>query len=575
MPDIWAGSLAEDSTNTNSSSCGEDLYSGCITLGRLKTMDTPVVDFVIIGSGFGGSVSAMRLAEKGYSVLVLERGKRYEDRDFPKTNWNIWKFLWLPALRCFGIMQFSFFRNILALHGDGVGGGSLMYGNVLMRPDDAIFSNPTWMHLQDWKSTLAPHYDTAEHMLGVTENPRQWAADAILKEIATGMGVQSTFQPTRVGVFFGGAQDADGQEILDPYFGGKGPSRNTCIHCGGCMVGCRYNAKNTLLKNYLYFAEKLRVKIQPEANVHNIVPLATDQSDGACYDVVYHHTTAWLYKPERHVRARNVIFSAGTLGTLSLLFNCREVNHTLPRISTRLGDIVRSNSEALLGMMSPDKQTDYSKGIAITSIFRADQKTAVEPVRYSAGSSLIRLISTPLINPQSSFLKRLFSLLWKMITHPMVFLRTYILPGWAETTTILLAMQTEDNRLRMRLGRSWLTLFRRGLVSQSVEDNPVPTRIEMGHFITGEFTRRIHGDAAGSIVEVLFNTPITAHILGGVTFGRDDREGVIGLDCQIHNYPGLYVVDGSIMPANPGVNPSLTITALAEYAMSKIPPKSG
>jgi cholesterol oxidase len=291
--------------------------------------------------------------------------------------------------------------------------------------------------------------------------------------------------------------------------------------------------------------------------------------------VAFHRTTAWIYGRERRVRARNVIFSGGTLGTLSLLFRCREVTRTLPDISTRLGELVRSNSEALLGMMSPDKKTDYSKGIAITSIFRADEKTAVEPVRYSAGSSLIRLISAPLIEPQNSFVKRLLALVWKMISHPMVFLRTYVLPGWAEYSTILLAMQTEDNHLRMRLGRSWLTLFRQGLVSQSAEENPVPTRIEIGHYVTREFTRRIHGDAAGSIVEVLFDTPITAHILGGVTFGRDDQEGVVGLDCQIHNYPGLYVVDGSVVPANPGVNPSLTITALAEYAMSQVPPKPG
>ncbi len=539
----------------------------------MTTPETQVYDYVIIGSGFGGSVSAMRLAEKGYSVLVLERGKRYADKDFPKTNWNIWKFLWLPPLRCFGIMQFSFFRNILALHGDGVGGGSLVYANVLMRPDDVIFSHPTWRHLQDWKSILAPHYDTAERMLGVASNPRGWPADAILKDIAGELGVQSTFHPTRVGVFFGGSQDADGQEILDPYFDGKGPARNTCTHCGGCMVGCRYNAKNTLPKNYLYFAELLGAKIQPESNVHIVMPLSPGQADRARFEVGYHRTTAWIHGRARRIRARNVIFSGGTLGTLGLLFHCREVTHTLPRISLRLGELVRSNSEALLGAMGSDKGTDFSKGVAITSIFQADAKTAVEPVRYSAGSSLIRLISSPLIEPSKSFFKRLFALLWKLIAHPRVFLRTYLLPGWAEYTTILLAMQTEDNHLHMRLGRSWLTLFRRGLVSQSADENPVPTRIEMGHRITQEFTRRVHGDSAGSIVEVLFDTPITAHILGGVTFGRDDQEGVIGLDCQVHNYPGLYVVDGSIVPANPGVNPSLTITALAEYAMSQVPPK--
>jgi cholesterol oxidase len=537
--------------------------------------DKQVYDYIIIGSGFGGSVSAMRLAEKGYSVLVLERGKRFEDHDFPKTNWNIWKFLWLPFLRCYGIMQLSFFHDILALHGDGVGGGSLVYANVLMRPDDIIFSHPTWQHLQDWKTILAPHYDTAERMLGVGFNPRQWPADAILKDIAGQLGVQSTFRPTRVGVFFGGPEEVEGQEIQDPYFDGKGPARNTCIHCGGCMVGCRYNAKNTLPKNYLYFAEKFGAEILAEANVHNVIHLSPGDTDGVRYLVAYHCTTAWIHGREHKVRARNVILSAGTLGTLSLLLKCREVTHTLPRISNRLGELVRSNSEALLGVMSSDKQTDYSKGVAITSIFQADTKTAIEPVRYSAGSSFMRLISAPLINPNHKLFTRLFSFLWMMLSHPMIFLRTYVLPGWAKYTTILLAMQTEDNHLRMRLGRSWFTLFKRGLVTQLAEENPVPSHIEMGHYITQEFTRRIHGYPAGSIVEVLFDTPVTAHILGGVSFGRDDQEGVISLDCQVHNYPGLYVVDGSIVPANPGVNPSLTITALAEYAMSKIPPKTG
>ena len=340
------------------------------------------------------------------------------------------------------------------------------------------------------------------------------------------------------------------------------------------MVGCRYNAKNSLPKNYLYFAEKLGVQILPEATVHNVIPVQASQRDGARYTVAYHRTTAWIFSREQRVRARNVIFSAGTLGTLGLLFRCREVTRSLPDISAGLGKLVRSNSEALLGMMSPNRTVDYSKGIAITSIFQADAKTAIEPVRYSAGSSLIRLISMPLVTPQKNFWKRLFAVSWKLISRPMLTLRTYILPGWAQITTVLLAMQTEDNRLRMTLGRSWLTAFRRGLVSQLAEENPVPTRIEMGHYITEEFTRRIHGDAAGSTVEVLFDTPITAHILGGVSFGRDDKEGVVGLDCQVHNYPGLYVVDGSIVPANPGVNPSLTITALAEYAMRKIPPKS-
>jgi cholesterol oxidase len=310
------------------------------------------------------------------------------------------------------------------------------------------------------------------------------------------------------------------------------------------------------------------------AFVHYVIPLPSGPADGARFSVAFHRTTRWLPGRDRQARARNVIFSGGTLGTLELLFKCREATRTLPRISPHLGELVRSNSEALLGAMSPDRQTDYSKGVAITSIFQADARTAVEPVRYSSGSSLIRLISAPVIQLHNSFLGRLFALLGKLVTHPRAFLRSYLAPGWANYTTILLAMQTEDNHLTMRLGRNWLTLFKRSLVSCLAEQNPVPTRIEIGHAITGEFTRRIRGDMAGSIVEVLFDTPITAHILGGVSFGRDDQEGVIGLDCQVHNYPGLYVVDGSIVPANPGVNPSLTITALAEYAMSMIPPRS-
>lgn len=534
-----------------------------------------VYDFVIIGSGFGGSVSAMRLAEKGYSVLVLERGKKFEDKDFPKTNWNIKKFLWLPALRCYGIMQFSFFRHILALHGDGVGGGSLVYANVLMRPDEKLFSSPIWSHLQDWQSILRPHYDTAEKMLGVCENPRMWSADQVLREIAEELGKATTFQPTRVGVFFGSNQKIDeGREVPDPYFAGNGPKRNECLHCGGCMVGCRYNAKNTLVKNYLYFAEKWGAKVLAETCVHDVMPLPAYQPDQARYEVACHRTTAWISKRETKIRARNVILSAGALGTLDLLFHCREVTRSLPNLSKRLGENVRSNSEAIMGVISSNKEIDYSKGIAISSIFHANNATAIEPVRYSAGSSLIRLLSSPLVPPGRSFLPRLLKIIWRFISHPIEFFRLYILPGWAEKSTIILVMQTMDNRLRMQLGRSWLTMFRKSLVSGSDEDNAAPARIEIGHQVTKDFAHRIRGLSAGSILEVLFNVPVTAHILGGAAFGRDDQEGVIGLDCQIHNYPGLYVVDGSIVPANPGVNPALTITALAEYAMSKIPAKN-
>lgn len=532
-------------------------------------------DYVVIGSGFGGSVAAMRLAEKGYSVVVLERGKRYDDRDFAKTNWNVRKYIWAPALRCFGILQISPFRNVWVLHGSGVGGGSLGYANVLMEPDERLFANPAWKHLADWKSLLRPHYDTARRMLGVVPNPKFWPADEILREIAASLGTVETFRPTEVGVLFARQGEAEGASVPDPYFDGQGPPRKTCTHCGACMVGCRENAKNTLMKNYLYFAEKYGAQIRAEAEAHNIRPLPADQPDGARYEVAYHRATAWLFKPERRLRARNVVLAAGTIGTLKLLLRCRDVTRTLPRLSLRLGDRVRTNSETLLGATSRNPQPDFSKGIAITSFFMADRVTAIEPVRYPDGSSLMRYLSGPLFETYGGALRHFLIALALVLRHPIDFLRTHILPGWARRTTILLVMQTEDNFLRMRLGRSLLTLFRRGLVTSASAESAVPPSIEIGHQVTRMFASKINGIPAGSFNESLLNTPITAHILGGCPMGLDDETGVVGLDCQVHNYPGLYVVDGSIMPANPGVNPSLTITALAEYAMSLVPPKPG
>jgi len=530
-------------------------------------------DYVVIGSGFGGSVSALRLTEKGYSVLVLERGKRFRDQDFAKTNWMVWKYLWIPSLRCYGILQFSWFKDLLALHGSGVGGGSLGYANVLMEPDDVLFRHPSWKHLRDWKTVLQPYYMIARKMLGVSTNPRLGHADALMYDIAEERNAQTTFQPTQVGVFFGNDGQTDGQLVPDPYFGGEGPERNVCQHCGGCMVGCRYNAKNTLVKNYLYFAEKQGTRIQSQAEVCDIKPLPQEQPDGARYEVVYRRTSDWLVKPLQRIKARNVVISAGALGTQRLLFRCRDVTQSLPEISQRLGEMVRTNSEALLGATGPDKDVDYSKGVAITSIFNPDSVTAVEPVRYPAGSSLIRLLAGPLVAYDGSFGQRLVRLLGQIITRPLDFYRLQLQPGWAERTTILLVMQTEDNHLRMRLGRSGWTLFQRGLVSEKDGENHIPTHLEIGHRLTQDFTQRIGGTAAGSINEGLLNMPLTAHILGGCPMGIDDQEGVVDADCRVHNYPGLYVVDGSIVPANPGINPSLTITALAEYAMSLIPRK--
>jgi cholesterol oxidase len=529
-----------------------------------------VFDYVVIGSGFGGSVSALRLTEKGYRVLVLEKGKRFRDQDFATTNWKVWKYLWLPFARCFGILQLGVFRNVVVLHGSGVGGGSLGYAMVLEQPDDSLFDAPAWRDLVDWRTLLAPHYETARRMLGATRNPVRGASDAVLHEIATEMGREHTFRLTSVGAFFGEA----GRRVPDPYFDGAGPDRTGCIHCGGCMVGCRYNAKNTLVKNYLYLAEKGGARVLAESEARDVRALPPSQPDGARYEVVYRSATAWLSRPTHTIRARNVVFSAGVMGTLRLLFRCRDVTRSLPNLSPRLGNYVRTNSEALLGVVGRDDRVRYCEGIAITSIFEPDEVTRVEPVRYPDGSSLMRFLAGPLIEAGDKIGVRVIKTLWQGIRHPLDFLRLMVLPGWARHTTIMLLMQSADNHMHVRLGRSLLTLFRRNLVSDVQAGEGIPTQLALGHQVTRTFAAKTNGVAAGSISESLLNVPMTAHILGGCPFGRTTQEGVIGLDCQVHNYPGLYVVDNSIFPANPGVNPSLTTTALAEYAMSGIPQHS-
>ncbi len=534
-------------------------------------MEDKTFDYIIIGSGFGGSVSAMRLVEKGYSVLVLERGKRFRDEDFATTNWKAWKYLWIPQVRCFGILQISPFKNVIALHGCGVGGGSLGYANVLMKPNDKLFEAEAWKNLANWKELLNPHYETARRMLGVARNPCLWHADHALVEVAQELGTDETFQPTEGATFFG----TPGVEVADPYFGGEGPRRSGCTHCGGCMVGCRKNAKNTLVKNYLYLAEKWGAKIQAESLVRDVRPLPEGQVDGARYEVVYRSATRWPFRPEKKMRARNVIFSAGSLGTQRLLFRCRDITRSLPKISARLGDMVRTNSEALLGVTARDAAVNYSEGLAITSIFYADPVTTIEPVRYPKGSSLMRFLSGPLVNEGGSFGRRLFKTLGEIFTRPKDFFLTHIRPGWAERSTIILVMQTEDNRIRLRLGRTLFTLWTRNLVSHPDEEQSIPTTIEIGHHVTRRFAEKINGVAAGTINEGLLDIPMTAHILGGCPIGRNDQDGVVDLGFQLHNYPGLYAIDGSIVPANPGVNPSLTITALAEYAMSLVPAKDG
>jgi len=523
-------------------------------------------DYVIIGSGFGACVSAMRLTEKGYSVLMIEKGKRYRDQDFAKTNLYFWKYLWAPAIRSFGILQISLLKGMMVLHGSGVGGGSLGYANVLEIPTDDTFATPAWQERLPWGQILRPHYATARKMLGAVHNPHLWSADETLKAIAAERGEGATFRPIEVGVYFG----KENETAPDPFFGGAGPQRTGCKLCGGCMVGCRYNAKNTLLKNYLYFAEKQGTRVLAEMEVKDIRPLGKAPADGARYEVTYRRSTGLLAGPRKTVRARNVIVAAGVLGTLRLLLHCRDQARTLPLLSQRLGERVRTNSEALLGSVARDSKVNFSKGIAITSIFNADAVTRIEPVRYPEGSDLMRMLAAPLISNGHEIPVRLLKSVSWILRHPLDFLRSQVLPGWARRATILLVMQNVDNRLNVRLGRSLLTLFRKGLVAESEPGHEVDARVDAGHDVTRAFAEKTNGVPMGSLGENLLDYPTTAHILGGCPMGKDAFEGVIDESFQAHNYPGLYIVDGSVMPANPGVNPSLTITALAEYAMSGI-----
>ncbi len=533
-----------------------------------------IFDYVIIGSGFGGSVSAMRLTEKGYSVLVLEKGKRFEDKDFAKSNWQYWKYLWMPAIRAHGILQIALLKGVMVLHGAGVGGGSLGYANVLEVPTDETFATPAWNQNIKWGEALKGHYETAKKMLGVSRNPKLWKADDLLKQMAEERGMGHTFRATDVGAYFGEA----GVTVADPFFDGAGPERAGCQHCGGCMVGCRHNAKNTLPKNYLYFAEKNGAEVVAETEVVDVRPLTVDggrqntvdgQLSTVKYEVTYQTSTS-LFKNKQIVRANNVIFSAGVMGTMKLLLNLRDVKKSLPNLSGRLGTMVRTNSEGLLGSVARKSDINYSEGVSISSIYNFDEMTRIEPVRYPDGSSLMRFLAAPLIDTDVSVPMRLLKFIGWALTHPIDFLKALFLPGWAHNVTILLVMQHADNRMRFRIGRSLFTLFRTGMVADEEPGYEINAQVKGSHEVTREFAKRTNGVALGSIGENLLGMPTTAHILGGAPIGKNADEGLVDESFAVHNYEGLYIIDGSIMPANPGVNPSLTITALAEYAMSKV-----
>jgi cholesterol oxidase len=525
-------------------------------------------DWIVVGSGFGGSVSALRLAEKGYSVGVLECGSRFRDEDFAEsTVKHPRRYFWMPKLGMRGILRMTFFRDVFVVSGCGVGGGSLGYANTLYRARPAFFEDPQWGELGEWERELGPHYDTAERMLGVVEYEGMGPADKLLKEYGEEIGVGETFTNTRVGVFF----DKPGVEVEDPFFEGEGPRRTGCERCGSCMVGCRHGAKNTLMKNYLWFAEKLGVRIEPERQVTEIRPLgAADGSDG--YEVISERSGSLLRKRRRRQTARGAIVAAGALGTNNLLANCRH-SGALPRLSPRLGDLVRTNSESIQAVTARDDERDFSRSVAITSSIYPDPDTHIEVVTYGEGGDAMAGTFTAMTGPGTK-LTRPVKWVAAMLRHPLRTLRMLLPHRWSRRTVILLVMQTVDAAMHFQPKRK---LLGRGvrLTTKQDANRPNPTYIPAAEQVSRWFERRTGGVAQSAITESVRNIPSTAHILGGAVVGADPEHGVVDTANRVFGYENLMICDGAAIPANPGVNPSLTITAKAEHAMSLIPPKDG
>ncbi len=510
-------------------------------------------DVLVIGSGFGGSVTALRLTEKGYKVGVLEAGRRWEAEDIPKTNWNVRKSMWAPRLGLTGPQRISVLGKCLVFSGAGVGGGSLIYGNTLYEPLDDFYKDKAWSHITDWKSELAPYYDQAERMLGVTENPITGPADDVLLEVARDRGVADTFHRTHVGVFFNEGQE--GVEVPDPYFGGAGPSRAGCIGCSECFTGCRHNAKNTTTTNYLYLAERNGAEVHPLTTVTSVRP----DADGG-YVVETQRSNGKLRKGRKTFTADQVVFAAAALGTQKLLHKLR-TDGTLPHISPRIGELTRSNSEAILGVASKSRD-DFAQGVAITSSIHPEPQTHVEVCTYGKGQNAMFAQTMPLIDGGAF---RFLRFLLFMLLHPIQSLRTFDVRRASERSVILLVMQSLDNSL---------TSYLRGgrLVTRQGTGEPNPDWIPVAHDIAREYAKKVDG-VPGAVATDLFNIPATAHYIGGCTIGDSTATGVVDAYQRIYGHAGLHVADGSAITANLGVNPSLTITAQAERAMAFWPNK--
>ncbi|WP_281614122.1 GMC family oxidoreductase [Flammeovirga sp. SubArs3] len=520
-----------------------------------------IYDYVIIGSGFGGSVSAMRLAEKGYKVLVIEKGKRIDEKKLPKSDWNIRKFLWAPILKCFGPQSLTFFKEVFILGGVGVGGGSNVYGNTHMYPQDHFFENTAWSHLdEDWKKTLLPFYNKAKFMLGTIPFIDLHEEDYILRDVAKEMGKEESFGGVNVGVNY----NSNGANESDPYFKGLGPQRGECQKCAGCMLGCRYNAKNTLEKNYLFFAEKFGAEILPETKATNI------EYNEDTYSIIVESSTSLLFKNKRTIKAKGLIVSAGVIGTMKLLLKEKYESGNLNKLSKQLGKFIRTNSEMLCGVTNADRKLNNS--VAISSYFNPDENTHIEVVKYNTESGAMGRMASLATGPAQTGIRGV-KLLGNIITQPFNFLKsTFKLHKWGDTSIILLVMQSLEESLTLQWKK---TNFGGKLRFDPKNSYAVPAYIDVGQKVLKRYAKKVNGVPLNALSEIIMNTPMTAHILGGCSMGKDENEGVVNNKFEVHNYPNMYVLDGSIIPCNLGVNPSLTITALSEYAMSNIPEKEG
>jgi len=528
-------------------------------------------DFIVIGSGFGGSVSAHRLTEKGYCVAVMEMGRRWIPETLPRTSWSIHRWFWRPKLGLRGFFNMRFFRHVTIFHGCAVGGGSITYACTLLTPPEKVWEAGSWTGLANWKLEMPQHYASAAGMLGATDNTILGPADLLLKQAAEATGVGSTFYRTKVGIF----QPAEGQPgnqiFSDPFFKGEGPDRTTCLGCGGCMMGCRFGAKNTLDLSYLYLAEKHGAQIFPETQVVDVRPLAGASNGSAGYEVSTVRSTAWIRRHPQRFTCRGVVFAASSLGTMELLFRLKEKN-ALPRLSAELGKHVRTNSESLIGARMPGYHEDLSQGIAIGSGVYIDEHTHIEAVRYPAGSDVMGVLTTILTNGRPGprriglWLKNIAN---SLLRHPLKTLRVLQPWGWAREFVILLCMQALDNQIEMQWQRPWFWPFRKFLVSRG---DKVPTYIPKANQFAEKFAQLTGGFPMSMLPEILFDVPGTAHCIGGCVVADSPSHGVVDSQHRVFGYRNMYICDGSVIAANLGVNPSLTIAALAERAMSFIPP---